>query len=344
MDVDTTSSSDEPMLSICVPTYRRSAMLERALGSLEGTAADVAARTEIVVSDNSPQEDRAEALKRLDAWPGPTRYLANERNIGAVPNFNRAGMAASGRYLLFLHDDDELLEGAIDSMVGAVSAAPQSVAAFLFGVDVADEAGRVRRRQVFPTFRVLPPKAAMRQLVSDSSFVRMPAVVIRRDVFADAGGFDASVGSPTDFELMIRVFSQHGVACVPALTARYTVHRDTATTGMFNRETLATLLEIYARAEATGLLEPDELARAKRDFFHQFILGGTYRAMRRGDLAEARTILALFSEPSIRALGASRRWWPVRAAFAILTRVPAVVAAPLLRWLGRRNLERLWHP
>jgi hypothetical protein len=79
------------------------------------------------------------------------------------------------------------------------------------------------------------------------------------------------------------------------------------------------------------------------DWFHQFILGGAYRELRDGDRSGAQDILGLFSLPSVRRLGGSRRWAPIRFAFGILARTPTVAASPLLRWADRLGPGRPWH-
>jgi glycosyltransferase involved in cell wall biosynthesis len=341
---DAGATDPGPVLSVCMPTYGRPMLLERALESVVQVPSTHASRIEIVVADNSPELNGGIVERFLGSWPGPTRYLTNETNIGAVPNFNRAGFGAAGRYLVFLHDDDRLLPGALDEIVGVVSDRQGGVAVYLFGVDVVDESGRVRRRQTFAARRTLSPSASLKRLLSDSSFVRMPGMVVNRELFTEIGGFDVSVGNPTDFELLIRVFATHGVTCVPALTAQYTVHRDAATSGMFNADTIATLMKLFDRAEATRLLDERLVRRSKRDFFHQFILGGAYRAMRNGDLQAARDVLSLFRLRDVRALGPSPRWSPVRATFTLFAKLPDAIAEPLLRGIGRLSIERLWHP
>jgi glycosyltransferase involved in cell wall biosynthesis len=332
-----------PVVSICMPTHGRPALLERALSSVVNGGARNASRVEIIVSDNSPELNAPVCERMLPLWPGPTRHIANESNIGAIPNFNQSGREATGTYLLFLHDDDRLLPGALDRIIDSVLGLHGDRAVYVFGVDVVDEAGRVRRRQTFRAVRALPPAAALRRVLNDSAFVRMPGLVLRRDVFVSLGGFDESVGNPTDFELMIRVLSAHGVTCVPVLTAQYMIHSQAATSSMFNESTISVLMKLFERAARTDLLPHATIRRAQANFFHQFILGGAYRELREGRPGEARTVLSLFELPEVRDLGRSRRWAAVRWLFSAVVRVPLGVSAPILRWLGRLNPEHLWH-
>jgi glycosyltransferase involved in cell wall biosynthesis len=329
---------------VCLPTHGRPKLLERALRSVvDGDRAE-ASRVEILVSDNSPELNEDLARQLLGTWPGQTLYLPNRDDLGAIPNFNQCIDRASGRFILLLHDDDFLLPGALAAIVAALERAPEGDRALLFGVAVVDLDGHVRRRQEFPREHELEPGSALRRLLSDSSFVRIPAIVFRRDTLVEIGGFDVSVGNPTDFDLLIRFFARYGVRVLPATIAAYTVHSDAATSGMFHENTIATLADLFDRSVRTGVLPERVVRQCEADWFHQFILGGTYRPLRAGDTLGAKQVFALFRLPVIRALGRSRRWLPVRLLFEILLRLPSMVSKPLMRWIGRLSPERLWMP
>jgi hypothetical protein len=61
------------------------------------------------------------------------------------------------------------------------------------------------------------------------------------------------------------------------------------------------------------------IRRWQADWYHQFILAGAYRRLRRGHRAEAREVLRLFDLPDVRGVGVSPRWLPVRIAFTAAT-------------------------
>ena len=337
-------SQAAPALSVTVPTWGRPDLLDRALRSVVGQRGAPADRIELLVSDNSPDLDEAIVTSILTRWPGPTRYLPNRPDIGAIPNFNQCVEQARGRYVLLLHDDDYLLPDSLAAIVGTLDGASDDDEAILFGAHVVDMAGHVRRRQVFRRPVRMSPQQAMRRVLTDSSFVRIPAIVIRRDVLLAVGGFDVEVKNPTDFDLFIRVFARRGVKCVPAATAAYTVHAEAATSGMFHEGTIETLATVFDRAVKTGVLPEAIVRRCEADWFHQFILGGTYRLLRVGDQAQARRVFALFGSPRVSRLGLSRRWFPVRLLFSALLSLPAAIAGPVMVLVGRLSPERLWMP
>lgn len=326
-------------LSVCVPTHRRPQMLERALRSVLSGNERLAPRIEVVVSDNGPEEGEPVFQRVATGWPGQIRYLAHRPGLGAIGNFNRCISEATGRYLLILHDDDYLLPGGLELILESLRGQDDCVV--LFGVDVVDADGHVRRRQAFSRRTVLEPSVAMRRLLTESSFVRMPALVVRRDAYDVVGVYDPAVGNPTDFDLLVRLFARFGVACEPATVAAYTVHDEAATESMFNEGVVQTLMTIFQRAAATNVLPRAIVRRTQADWFHQWILGGTYRRLRAHDVAGARATMALFSLPSVRALGWSGRWRPIRLGFAIMVRLPDRVSS-LLVDAARRFESAIW--
>ncbi len=331
------------LLTVCVPTYARPDTLERALISISTEADDLAGDVSFVISDNSPAESRPVVERFIQRWPGEVTYLPNATNIGGNANVNQALQHATGEWVLMFHDDDLMRPDGLRHILHELRAGPDCDV-LLFGVDVVDATGRIRRRQTSPRRYRLSPPQALRRLLSDSSFVRVPALVTRRTAIVEVGMFDATVGLPSDFDLFVRLFARFGVMCIPKTIAAYVVHEGAATAQMFSPEVIATQMRIFGRATATGLLPPAVIRRAEVDWFHQFILAGVYRQLRNGHIAESRGTIKLFDLPAVKALGVSRRWWLLRLAFRLLLRLPDRVALTLTRRVADLSPERLWLP
>jgi glycosyltransferase involved in cell wall biosynthesis len=318
------STDTPPSLSICIPTYNRPDLFERALRSAQTLPGPAAETVELVVSDNSTDERTQEiAGKLLAEWPGPTRYVLNRPGVGAEPNFNRCLELATGRYILILHDDDYLLPAGPAHILSAIATAQDRDRVLLFGVHVVDQHERVRRRQEFRSETYLAPPQALRRVLSNSSFVRFPAIVVRRDAYEVIGPFDMNlnVRNPVDFDMWVRLFARYGVRCLPQTSCAYTVHPGALTEAMFAPATVSTLAGIFDRAVDGGVLPRSVVRRCERDFFAQFILGAAVRRLRVRDHQGARRMLTFFDLPEVRALGPSWRWAPVRLAVSIAAEV-----------------------
>jgi len=303
-----------------MPTKDRSELLERALGSVLGATASVAEQVEVTVSDGSADDASAQVVRRLlTGWPGGYRYVSNRPALSLPGNINRAMGLATGEWILQLHDDDYLLPDAGAAILETIGRTPPGERVLLFGVDIVDLHGVVHRRQRFRHERYLEPEEALRHVLRNSSFVRVPAAVVHRAAFEDEGWYDTTLGGTCDTDMWVRLFARYGVRCVPSTTCAYTTHQGAATAGMWNPGTIRVNREIFDRAVARGVVPERSIRRWEADFFYQFILAGAYRRLRLRQRAEAREVLRLFDLPEIRHLGASPRWLPVRVAFAAAT-------------------------
>lgn len=310
-----------PLLSITVPTYRRVDLLERCVTSVIPTDASTRDAVELVISDNSPESTVEDFVERFaPSWPSPLRYHRNAGGTGAVRNFNLCVERAAGLYNLMLHDDDYLLPGAIDEIVRILHAADHARhKVLLFGVrDVTLDEHVIRERRS-DRDEFLGPERALRRLLSNSAFVRVPGLIVQSQTYRDVGGFRVSAHTTCDFDMSVRLFSRYGARFLPHVTAAYTVHAGGVTSTVFTPRTIDLNREIFDVAREAGVLDRPAIDGLQRRWFHQFILAGTWRALKDGDRAAARDVFALFDLPQVKAMGISWYWMPVRIAFALLT-------------------------
>lgn len=103
----------EPLLSICIPSYSRPSQIFDLLTSVDCDAKSV----EIVVSeDRSPKQEEIRARVRAFQSTSSYRvqYSENERNLGYDGNIRRLIALASGKFVMFMGDDDLFIPGALD--------------------------------------------------------------------------------------------------------------------------------------------------------------------------------------------------------------------------------------
>jgi hypothetical protein len=219
-----------------------------------------------------------------------------------------------------LHDDDYLLPGGIDAIVRRLRTVDyERDKVVLFGVQDVDLYGNVKDRKQSRVDRYLAGPAALRQLLGDSSFVRVPGLVVESATYRAVGGFRVGAHTTCDFDMAVRLFGQFGVRRVQEVTSAYTIHEGGVTSTVFTPQTIALDLQIFDIARSMRVLSDATIARLQRRWFHQFILAGTWRALRAGDRTAARDRFALLRKDEIRTLGLSPRWLPVRLAFGLLT-------------------------
>ena len=112
-----------PLVSVCIPAYKRPAMLALALRSAVEQGYEP---LEVVVGDDSPDEAAIAVIESVRAATHvPVRYRRNEPHLGQSANVDQLFIDAQGRYLILLHDDDVLLPGAIARMMAPVLKDPR---------------------------------------------------------------------------------------------------------------------------------------------------------------------------------------------------------------------------
>jgi len=97
------ASSEQPLVSVVVPTYNRTAYLEVALAS---AVRQTYTNIEILVADDASREDVCGAVISKFAGDPRIKYQRNPRNLGMGMNTWQALARASGKYVANLHDDD----------------------------------------------------------------------------------------------------------------------------------------------------------------------------------------------------------------------------------------------
>lgn len=108
---------DRPLVSVCIPTYNRSAKLVRAIDTL---LAGSYPALDIIISDNASSDDTEQVCRALCERHPNIRYFRHPVNRGPTANFNFAREQARGRYFLWHGDDDHLDAGFIAACVDAL--------------------------------------------------------------------------------------------------------------------------------------------------------------------------------------------------------------------------------
>lgn len=183
-----------PKVSVVIPTCNRPELLTRAVRSvLAQTYQDI----EIIVVDDGVKEC-AEGVVTTFGDPR-IRYLKNETSLGGGGARNRGIVEAQGEYVAFLDDDDEWLPEKLRIQIDALEQAPQDVG-FCFSAVVNvfsdhEETTHVENG-VFDFSQI-----ALRRF---KGFLTS-TLILSKAVLDEVGGFDESLPSHQEPELIIRV-------------------------------------------------------------------------------------------------------------------------------------------
>lgn len=109
-----------PILSICIPTYNRSAYLRECLESVVSSAKEYEEQVEVVISDDASSDDTAAVINEFKKRSPLIHNYRNDTNLGAMGNIYTIAGLASGEYIWMVGDDDRLTGEAISSVLSRI--------------------------------------------------------------------------------------------------------------------------------------------------------------------------------------------------------------------------------
>jgi glycosyltransferase involved in cell wall biosynthesis len=202
------------LVSVVIPTRNRPVLLRRTLDSI---LAQQSADLEVIVVDDASTDETAEVAAAAD--PRRVRVLRNGDAEGVSAARNRGITAARGKWIAFCDDDDLW---APDKLARQVEAAETVGANWVYAGDV----------NVDQNVRVLsggPPPDPGTVVTQLSRWNPLPSggsnVVIRANVLARVGGFDATLRRTEDWDMWIRLARTGPPAWVCAPLVAYRFHR-----------------------------------------------------------------------------------------------------------------------
>lgn len=112
----TSQSSEQPLLTIAIPTYNRARYLRESLAALfDELVAE--SRVELIVSDNASHDETPSVVREFQERGLGIRYIRNETNLGSSMNILQCFEQASGKYVWILGDDDIVLAGCVKQIM-----------------------------------------------------------------------------------------------------------------------------------------------------------------------------------------------------------------------------------
>ena len=233
------------LVSVIIPTFNRWPMVGEAVDSvLAQTAADYEL---IVVDDGSTDET---PLRLRDCGARLTVLTQSRRGVAAARN---AGVRhATGSCLAFLDSDDLWHPGKLERQLDFMEGNP--------GAEICqtDEIWIRNGVRVNPRHRHRKPSGDIFRASLELCLVSPSAVMMRRELFERAGGFDESLPVCEDYDLWLRISKDTRIPLIPeALVTRRGGHADqlSRSTWGFDRfrvTSIANLIEAGLDAEKAG--------------------------------------------------------------------------------------------
>lgn len=164
----------EPLVSFCVPTYRRAHFIDK---TLESVLAQTVHDWEVVVVDDVSPDHTSEVVGAFS--DSRIRYVRNPVNLGVPANLEYAMSLARGQYLVLLEDHDILAPTYLEETLRIMRCYP-SVGFAATGLITIDEEGNPGERFVEDLPEFIPGRQLLRRFLTRTDCPFSVTTLIRR--------------------------------------------------------------------------------------------------------------------------------------------------------------------
>lgn len=194
-----------PLVSVVIPTYGRSTLLERAIKSILNQTYD---HIEIIVVDDneSDSEYRRHTEKVLQQYliNNQIVYIKHEKNVGGSAARNTGIRSSKGMYIGFLDDDDEWLpEFVVIHMKKLLNDSADVVYCNYFSAT--DPEGKERKKMVSDNRK----GHVFKDLLNGWCPTSTSLFLLKKECFSISGYFDESLDSFQDYDMWLRMAKNH---------------------------------------------------------------------------------------------------------------------------------------
>ncbi len=280
-------------ITTVIPTYRRPALLGRAI---ESVLAQTYQDLEVVVLDDCSGDETGAVVEAIARRDSRVRYIAHKRNLGLAYGQAAAVDTARTPFFTILNDDDLIMP---DFFATAMAEFKRYPAAKVFVGQLVYWDQQVPK--LSRTFNgigregyVNPPDAAIDLMSSDQSST-WTSMMFRREVLDEIGGLDCNVGYALDLDFELRVLARYpavfsnkpcAVYCMSPISGSFHDWLTPFLPGM------RVMLAKFAADESLDVASRKRLVAAMKGAFRRTTIMGAARALTMGDLEPARRAAA----------------------------------------------------
>lgn len=193
-----TANTSVPLISVIIPTYNRGWVLKEAIDSVLSQDFD---SFEMIVVDDGSTDNTPDVLGRY----GDRITVIPQSNRGVSAARNRGVREAKGDLIAFLDSDDLWLPGKLATQAAFFRSRPDAL------ICQTEEIWIRNGRRVNPKHRHKKPSGWIFEPSLALCLVSPSAVMIRRELFEEMGGFDESLPACEDYDLWLRIGCRYPV-------------------------------------------------------------------------------------------------------------------------------------
>ncbi len=250
-----TSEQDRPVVGVVIPAYNAAATIDETLRSVISQTYD---RLDIIVVDDGSRDDTAAIAERYAAIDDRIRVV-RQKNAGVAAARNHGASLLSADLLAFVDADDLWAPAKIERQLQALSEGGDPVGLVYCWFAVIDGRSVVTEDKFCPEWQ----GEVFDRLMLSNFIGNGSSILVRRQAFADAGGFEPGLRAATaqgceDYLFACRVAEKHLFALVPDHLVGYRYLPDNMSSDMARmlRSWLLVTKEMLGRhPDKAGLIE-----------------------------------------------------------------------------------------
>ncbi|NJO46845.1 MAG: glycosyltransferase [Oscillatoriales cyanobacterium RM2_1_1] len=222
-----------PFWSVMIPTFNKVKYLEQTLRSVLAQAPESGEMQIEVVNDHPDlgmQSELENIVQRVGA--GRVKFYRNSpEDIGQTAIFNLCLNRAQGHWIHLLHDDDFVLPGFYQALRILIEHQDleQNLGAGFCRHFYVDEKN-YQRSISFPERETPGILENWIEKIAVAQRIQPSAIVVKRQVYEQLGGFNSEAGSAADWEMWQRISAHYSVGYQPQALACYRLHSSSWTT------------------------------------------------------------------------------------------------------------------
>lgn len=243
---DIALNSEQPLISIIMPTYNRK---DRILVAIDSVLNQSYSNFELIIVDDASDDGTLDVLNSIN--DNRLKIISHTENKGVSAARNTALKAVNGKYIAYLDSDNEWNINYLSSMVGAFLELPDADALY---------SGQILYHEFDSDPFAIRFGAYNKSLLNNRNYIDLNCFCHKSDVYEKIGGFDESLLKLVDWDLILRISNDFTIYSIPILLSNYYHHSDESRVSFIYDHTDVTyndcVSEIIAKNSRNYPIEP----------------------------------------------------------------------------------------
>ena len=195
--------SQNPLVSVCVPTYNYRHFLR---DCIESVRAQTLSDWELIICDDCSTDETSALVDSYAAIDSRIRYIRNEQRLGMNRNLKRAAGAGRGQYLKILCADDWLAPKCLEVLSGLLEKHPSVVLCTSAEVNTDLQGTPLQVQFLFGEHvSVIKGERMLDKMANGAGFGGNSSFMLRASAYHEVGGYDGAILYAGDYHLAARL-------------------------------------------------------------------------------------------------------------------------------------------